>query len=79
MALDQHQPDVIINAAAYTAVDKAESDVATRLPINHLPPRMLVAATSRTTSAFTCCKFPPILCLTGCNPPLTCRKAPPTR
>ena len=26
-ALDEHQPDVIINAAAYTAVDKADSDV----------------------------------------------------
>lgn len=30
------RPDVVINAAAYTAVDKAESDVATADQINHL-------------------------------------------
>ncbi|WP_028487881.1 dTDP-4-dehydrorhamnose reductase [Thiothrix lacustris] len=35
-ALAQHQPDVIINAAAYTAVDKAESDVERAYAINHL-------------------------------------------
>ncbi len=32
--LTQVQPDVIVNAAAYTAVDKAESDEATALMIN---------------------------------------------
>ncbi len=35
-ALDTHQPDVIINAAAYTAVDKAETDVERAYAINHL-------------------------------------------
>ena len=33
-ALSQYSPDVIINAAAYTAVDKAEQDVANCLAIN---------------------------------------------
>ena len=34
--LDTHQPQAIINAAAYTAVDKAESDADTAYAINHL-------------------------------------------
>jgi len=34
-ALELHQPKVIINAAAYTAVDKAESDVERAYAINH--------------------------------------------
>ncbi len=34
-ALESVQPDVIINAAAYTAVDKAESDAATAAAVNH--------------------------------------------
>lgn len=34
-ALDQYQPDIIINAAAYTAVDKAESDADLAETINH--------------------------------------------
>lgn len=34
-ALAEHQPDAIINAAAYTAVDKAESDVENAYAINH--------------------------------------------
>ncbi len=33
--LDQYQPDIIINAAAYTAVDKAESDAELAETINH--------------------------------------------
>lgn len=35
-ALAAHQPDAIINAAAYTAVDKAETDVERAYAINHL-------------------------------------------
>lgn len=35
-ALAEYQPDVIINAAAYTAVDKAESDAQNADAINHL-------------------------------------------
>ncbi|WP_269225956.1 dTDP-4-dehydrorhamnose reductase [Flavobacterium eburneipallidum] len=33
---NQIQPDIVINCAAYTAVDKAEQDVATADAINHL-------------------------------------------
>lgn len=35
------QPDFVINAAAYTAVDKAESDISTTAQINHLAPATL--------------------------------------
>ena len=37
----QVRPDVIVNAAAYTAVDKAESDEATARTVNALAPGML--------------------------------------
>ena len=33
-ALDSYLPDVIINAAAYTAVDKAETDIENATAIN---------------------------------------------
>lgn len=33
--LDQHQPDIVINAAAHTAVDKAESEAELAYAINH--------------------------------------------
>ncbi|MCH1920485.1 dTDP-4-dehydrorhamnose reductase [Shewanella sp. A3A] len=41
------QPDVIINAAAHTAVDKAESDVAASYAINRDGPQFLAEAASR--------------------------------
>lgn len=34
-ALDEHQPSIIINAAAYTAVDKAETDAQRAYAVNH--------------------------------------------
>ncbi len=34
LTLNTHVPDIIVNAAAYTAVDKAESDEATAAQIN---------------------------------------------
>lgn len=40
-ALMQIKPDVIINAAAYTAVDKAESDQQTAMQINGIAPGVL--------------------------------------
>jgi dTDP-4-dehydrorhamnose reductase len=40
------RPDVIVNAAAYTAVDKAESDVDTARTINALAPGAMAAAAS---------------------------------
>ena len=33
-AIDQHKPDVLVNAAAYTAVDKAETDQAAAYAVN---------------------------------------------
>lgn len=44
--LDQHQPDAIINAAAYTAVDKAESDMDHAYAINHRAAQMLAEQAS---------------------------------
>jgi len=38
------QPDVVINAAAYTAVDKAEEDSATAEAVNALGPQLLAKA-----------------------------------
>ena len=43
-ALDAHRPDVVINAAAYTAVDAAESDEATALRVNGTGPATLAEA-----------------------------------
>jgi dTDP-4-dehydrorhamnose reductase len=39
-----HQPDVVINAAAYTAVDKAESDVETAYAVNETGAKHLAHA-----------------------------------
>jgi dTDP-4-dehydrorhamnose reductase len=46
-ALDAHQPDAIINAAAYTAVDKAETDVERAYAINHLAAATLAQEAER--------------------------------
>ncbi len=43
-AFDRHQPDAVINAAAYTAVDKAESDQAAAWVLNAAAPRLLAQA-----------------------------------
>ncbi|WP_293764874.1 dTDP-4-dehydrorhamnose reductase [uncultured Aquitalea sp.] len=41
--LDRHQPDIIVNPAAYTAVDKAESDADTACKVNAEAPAELAA------------------------------------
>lgn len=43
-ALEQHRPDVVINTAAYTAVDKAESEPNTAHLINGIAPGLLATA-----------------------------------
>lgn len=43
-ALEQHRPDVVINTAAYTAVDKAESEPDTAHLINGVAPGLLASA-----------------------------------
>lgn len=42
-ALEQHRPDVVINGAAYTAVDKAETDSANAYLINHAAAHVFAA------------------------------------
>jgi len=42
-AMDAHRPDVVINAAAYTAVDRAETDEATATAVNGASPAALAA------------------------------------
>ena len=39
--LNHHQPTIIVNPAAYTAVDKAESDSATAYQVNHDAPHIM--------------------------------------
>ena len=41
MAVGRDSPDIVVNAAAYTAVDKAESDVARAEAVNALAPMIL--------------------------------------
>lgn len=43
-ALDRHRPDVLINAAAYTAVDKAESEPDKAHLVNAIAPGLLAQA-----------------------------------
>lgn len=44
----EHQPQIIVNACAYTAVDKAESDTDRALLINGLAPGVLAEAAKQT-------------------------------
>ncbi len=41
------RPQIVINAAAYTAVDKAESDRETAIAINHTAPQVLAEETAK--------------------------------
>lgn len=46
--LDQVQPHIIVNASAYTAVDKAETDAATAEKINAIAPALLAQHATKT-------------------------------
>ncbi len=48
----QHAPDVIVNAAAYTAVDKAETDVERARTINALAPAVIAEEAKRVGARF---------------------------
>lgn len=50
-ALDRHAPDLVINSAAYTAVDKAETDQSNAFAVNAAGPEKLAAACVRRGSA----------------------------
>jgi dTDP-4-dehydrorhamnose reductase len=43
-AVQRHRPEIIVNAAAYTAVDKAETDVDHAYAVNETGPRHLASA-----------------------------------
>ncbi|HEV7820883.1 MAG TPA: sugar nucleotide-binding protein, partial [Burkholderiales bacterium] len=49
-AVEAAKPDVIINAAAYTAVDKAESDAATARAVNADAPLELAKAARKSNA-----------------------------
>lgn len=50
-AVRQHRPGLVINAAAYTAVDRAESDVATAFAVNAQAPEILAQACHQSGAA----------------------------
>ncbi len=50
--LQAHAPDIVINAAAYTAVDAAEADAATAFAVNRDGPGALAAACARADIPF---------------------------
>ena len=75
--LDKHQPQAIINAAAYTAVDKAESDADTAYAINHLAAETLARQANKrslylihisTDFVFDGQQTTPYLPMDHCNP-----------
>lgn len=45
---DRNKPDIVINCAAYTAVDKAETDIETAGKVNALAPELLAKVTAGT-------------------------------
>ena len=47
-AVQQHQPDWVINSGAYTAVDKAEDDKGLAMSINAIAPKMFSEELSKT-------------------------------
>ncbi|MCX3078641.1 dTDP-4-dehydrorhamnose reductase [Klebsiella michiganensis] len=51
-AVSKYKPDVIVNAAAYTAVDKAESDITTARLVNKIGPENLAIAASKNDAMF---------------------------
>ncbi|MBN2905108.1 MAG: dTDP-4-dehydrorhamnose reductase [Rhodobacteraceae bacterium] len=51
-AIRSHAPDIVINAAAYTAVDRAEEDEATALRVNGAAPGAMAAACAALGIAF---------------------------
>lgn len=52
LAVDGYKPDAIVNAAAYTAVDKAESDSITAALINKSGPEYLALAAKKNNAIF---------------------------
>lgn len=46
-SINQHRPDWVVNAAAYTAVDKAETDAELAMQINALAPEVMAMAAKK--------------------------------
>lgn len=51
-AVEQHRPDIVVNAAAYTAVDRAESDADEAERVNAVAPGVMAAAARRYEAMF---------------------------
>jgi dTDP-4-dehydrorhamnose reductase len=51
-AIETHQPDVVVNAAAYTAVDKAETDIGAANRLNATAPAEMAEAAAARGSPF---------------------------
>jgi hypothetical protein len=70
--LDQYQPDIIVNPAAYTAVDKAESDAELAHAVNAAAPAAM--ADWAAAKMPCCCTTPPTMCLMVTRPRLIGRR-----
>ena len=56
-AVQRHQPDIIVNAAAYTAVDKAKSDLDRAFAVNQVGPRNVAAAAQELERCSSTCRL----------------------
>ena len=77
-AIATMRPDVVINAAAYTAVDKAESDAAAAFALNRDGPGALAAA-ARQPQAVRSSTSRPTTCSTAASRAPTSRRTRPIR
>ena len=75
--IDQHQPDLIINPAAYTKVDQAEDEPELAFLINRAAPKVMAEKAVNTIShSFT---SRPTTCLMGRRTGLMRKIIPPIR
>ena len=72
-AFAEHRPQIVVNCAAWTAVDDAESREAERYAVNGEGPRVLAAAV-RDVATPGCCTSPP----TTSSPATARRRTPRT-
>ena len=63
--ITKNEIDTLINCAAYTAVDKAESEPDLANAINHLAVRQYSAEVAKAQAESSWCTYQPTMCLMG--------------